>query len=436
MSGVLPSIQTPATISTLKRSKAVRKPSNSLSKPHSDSKPAISVASSKGESDMAHSSGSDPAQRAMVEDDNSDDCYPGNTDQQVSGLKRSGAHKRRTNFKHKIRFIRTLIAAMNELQAEQASESGSSSSSQEIAVNDPNWRDSLVWDLTGVLHLRRLLAMWAEGNVPASDIGLFLVKVLYQRDEHLDHRLTRMVELHESYTDIAVALMKHYQIRNMDDQPLWERMNLGDANLRPDVKTASVTESATISSTACSSPPTAISETTAVSTQESCRRMASSPVLDLPARWPFYVNGADLEDFFHNSEDGSDDEDYRYRKNDLSSMALSTAERQVKMGHTGPLPESMAAEIISSPDVSASQGTIDPDTTAANVGTLTGPEKAARISRFTEGSPYIGSSQARRSSRHRRRRPRPVFLVARFVFHLIARTRRNDVSPRRSRSMN
>ncbi|KAJ5532344.1 hypothetical protein N7494_008896 [Penicillium frequentans] len=91
-------------------------------------------------------------------------------------------------------------------------------------VGTPNrgWKDELTWDLDGVRALRELLTQWISLGVTASDIGAFLESVLYNRDEHLSGRLTQMVNTHETHTDIALDVLKHYQIRDDAGQPLWE----------------------------------------------------------------------------------------------------------------------------------------------------------------------------------------------------------------------
>ncbi|KAJ5810288.1 Lipopolysaccharide-modifying protein [Penicillium pulvis] len=91
-------------------------------------------------------------------------------------------------------------------------------------IGTPNrgWKDELTWDLDGVRALRELLTQWISLGVTASDIGAFLESVLYNRDEHLSGRLTRMVNDHETHTEIALDLLKHYQIRDDASQPLWE----------------------------------------------------------------------------------------------------------------------------------------------------------------------------------------------------------------------
>ncbi|KAJ5565037.1 hypothetical protein N7513_001279 [Penicillium frequentans] len=84
------------------------------------------------------------------------------------------------------------------------------------------WKDELTWDLDGVRALRELLTKWISLGVTASDIGSFLESVLYNRDEHLSGRLTQMVNNHETHTEIALDVLKHYQIRDDAGQPLWE----------------------------------------------------------------------------------------------------------------------------------------------------------------------------------------------------------------------
>ncbi|KAJ5892750.1 hypothetical protein N7504_009441 [Penicillium tannophilum] len=91
-----------------------------------------------------------------------------------------------------------------------------------VGTPSRGWKDELTWDLDGVRALRELLTQWISLGVTASDIGGFLESVLYNRDEHLSGRLTRMVNNHETHTEIALDLLKHYQIRDDAGQPLWD----------------------------------------------------------------------------------------------------------------------------------------------------------------------------------------------------------------------
>lgn len=210
-----------------------------------------------------------------------------------------------SNTQSQAQFLHTMIAALSELQAEQAGKAISESSNAPLCetttAEESDWRDTLTWNLNGVFHLRRLLELWAECKVPASDIGLFLTKVLYQRDEHLGNRLTQLVNLNESFTNIALGIMKHYQVRDSDDQPLWTMSNLGEVELRP----SGMPSLGPSSSTSIPTLTTRIAEPT--TTHESYQTANPSPV-DLPPRWPFYMRGADLEDFFlNNGPETSDD---------------------------------------------------------------------------------------------------------------------------------
>lgn len=185
---------------------------------------------------------------------------------------------------------------MNEIQAAQIKQVLPGSCNLPICqdvADVTNWEDRLVWDLNGVLYLRRLLASWAECKVPASDIGLFLVKILHGRDDHLDNRLTRMVNLNETYTNIALAILKHYQIRDEDDQPIWASLDLGESELRP--KTRPVSESSTVPTA-----PTATIVPINAPLADKASHMASASPDPMP-RWPFYLAGAELEDFFLNN---------------------------------------------------------------------------------------------------------------------------------------
>ena len=71
-------------------------------------------------------------------------------------------------------------------------------------------------------------------GVTASNIGQYLESVLYKRDDHLDGRLTQMVNTQRTYTCIALDLLKHYQIRDDEGKPLWNltTKELGDRYAR------------------------------------------------------------------------------------------------------------------------------------------------------------------------------------------------------------
>lgn len=254
----------------------------------------------------------------------------------------------------------TLIAAMTELQAEQAgkavSESKNASLYQDATAGEPDWRDTLVWDLNGVLHLRRLLVLWAECKVPASDIGLFLVKVLYERDEHLGNRLTRMVNLDESYSNVALGIMKHYQIRDSDDQPMWMTLDLGEVDLRPSGNSSA-------GSSRSISVPTLTTGYTGSETTRQSFHTASTSSVDLPPRWPFYMSGADLEDFFlNNGPETSDDELSRRAPDKVVSLRSpsSITKLQVVMASSNPVPEPIAGDMID-PDQSYSTSSVGID---------------------------------------------------------------------------
>ncbi|KAJ5632404.1 hypothetical protein N7490_008743 [Penicillium lividum] len=94
--------------------------------------------------------------------------------------------------------------------------------STQTPKRDRYWTDVVVWDLDDVRNLREILTMWVIMGVTASNIGEFLESVLYNRDEHLDSRLTQMTNNQEPHINIALALLKHYQIRDEENKPLWE----------------------------------------------------------------------------------------------------------------------------------------------------------------------------------------------------------------------
>ncbi|KAJ5273429.1 Lipopolysaccharide-modifying protein [Penicillium angulare] len=105
---------------------------------------------------------------------------------------------------------------------------------QETKKETDKWKDELIWDLNGVPSLRGILKQWVQLGVTISNIGQFLESVLYKRDDHLDGRLTQMVDTHRTYTCIALDILKHYQIRDDYGKPLWKytTIQLGDRYAR------------------------------------------------------------------------------------------------------------------------------------------------------------------------------------------------------------
>lgn len=96
-----------------------------------------------------------------------------------------------------------------------------------------HWHDALEWNLDRVGQLRDILRIWVEGDIPADEIGDFLVSCLYRRDGHLGHRLTRMVDERETNAHIARVLIDCFQIRDDDDEPLWTQIRPGNLQRRP-----------------------------------------------------------------------------------------------------------------------------------------------------------------------------------------------------------
>ncbi|KAJ5895205.1 hypothetical protein N7495_006896 [Penicillium taxi] len=92
--------------------------------------------------------------------------------------------------------------------------------------NRAHWEELLVWDLNSIQKLRELILIWVQAEVSASNIGEFLQQVLYRRDEHLNYRLTKMVDNGATHAEIAHTIMQHYQIRDHNDKPLWVDVKL------------------------------------------------------------------------------------------------------------------------------------------------------------------------------------------------------------------
>lgn len=97
---------------------------------------------------------------------------------------------------------------------------------------------SIVWTYSKVLILMQILRWWVEKKVPASQMGIFLVEVLYQTDAHMNNRVTRLVDSGETYGNVAKAVLQYYQIRDERFRPLWTKLLPGDPDLRPELEHA------------------------------------------------------------------------------------------------------------------------------------------------------------------------------------------------------
>lgn len=161
---------------------------------------------------------------------------PNNVSHEVRGLTLSAA-ARKTNI-----YIQAMENLLHKDDLENACVSSTSSDSTDadsfyttVSENDDNqpWQDAFDWNLDSVSQLRDMLRIWVEGNMPADEIGDFLTICLLNRDDHLDNRLTRMVNDRETYEHIAIVILEYLQVRDEDNNPLWTNLASGDIYRRP-----------------------------------------------------------------------------------------------------------------------------------------------------------------------------------------------------------
>ncbi|KAJ5631492.1 Lipopolysaccharide-modifying protein [Penicillium longicatenatum] len=233
------------------------------------------------------------------------------------------------------------------------------------------WKDELIWDLDGVRNLRDLLILWIDSGVTASNIGCFLENVLYDRDEHLDGRLTRMVNNHETHTQIALDLLKHYQARDEAGKPLWElkASQLGNEYSRSGQPSASSTPSTPSEPNEPSSKAGTKRlkitvplffrmlsksplepEPTQTSKRNSCYQVPAPKSLRTFKK-PYFMNNVEpIREIEEVSDGFSGKACWSFNISDDLTM-LTIAERRALMANTGALPPSFAAEIHDSTPV-------------------------------------------------------------------------------------
>jgi hypothetical protein len=229
----------------------------------------------------------------------------------------------------------------------------------------------LIWDLDGVRNLRELLTLWIDSGVTASNIGCFLENVLYDRDEHLDGRLTRMVNNHETHTQIALDLLKHYQVRDETGKPLWEpkASQLGNKHSRSGQPSTSSTPSTLNNPNepsdkartkrpkitvplffrTLSKPPSEPEPTQTPKRNPWYQVPAPKPLSTLQK--PYFMNEFEpIREIEEVSDEFSGKACWSFNISEDLTM-LTIAERRALMANTGALPPSFAAEIYDSTSV-------------------------------------------------------------------------------------
>ncbi|KAJ5708288.1 hypothetical protein N7488_008089 [Penicillium malachiteum] len=84
-----------------------------------------------------------------------------------------------------------------------------------------NWRDEVKWDLADMMSLCMALRHWVAMGVTASFIGEYLVNVLFNRDYHLENRITWMARANFPYVTIGLDILQFLQIRGEGGSPFW-----------------------------------------------------------------------------------------------------------------------------------------------------------------------------------------------------------------------
>ncbi|KAJ6084221.1 hypothetical protein N7486_011021 [Penicillium sp. IBT 16267x] len=241
-----------------------------------------------------------------------------------------------------------------------------------ICSPTPNrgWRDELTWDLDGVRTLRELLTLWIDLGVTASNIGEFLESVLYNRDEHLNGRLTRLVNNHETHAQIALDLLKHYQIRDDTAKPLWElkESQLGNEHSRSGQSSTPSSEPSEPSEPSSKSrpkrpkitfpsffrvsskPPSSEPEPNQTPKHDSWYQVPAPKPLRIYKK-PYFLNDVEqIREMEDVREELSGNACWSFNISEDLTM-LTIAERRALMANTGALPPSFAAEICDSAPV-------------------------------------------------------------------------------------
>ncbi|CAI7626894.1 unnamed protein product [Penicillium pancosmium] len=144
---------------------------------------------------------------------------------------------------------------------------------------------SIVWTYNKVLILMQILRWSVEKNVPASQMGIFLVEVLYRTDAHMNNRVTRLVDSGETYGNVAKAVLLYYQIRDEKNRPLWTKLLPGHPDLRPELVHAPLDDNNFSERHSKRYGISQIHEELVIFAPKPVRRV----------RWPFWPSDAELE---------------------------------------------------------------------------------------------------------------------------------------------
>ena len=191
----------------------------------------------------------------------------------------------------------------------------------------------IIWTYNKVLILMQILRAWIERDVPASQMGIFLVEILYQTDRHMNSRVTRLVECNETYENIAKSVAEYFQIRDEWHQPLWTKLISGDPDLRPGLE---FIHESTIEELSCSAL-----------LQKYAGNVLFAPKPLRYVHWPFFPSKEELRTTLSGKDSEDDDlnELNSHTDGDIPCYgAVKT--RTPALSQTGPHVVSMTAEII------------------------------------------------------------------------------------------
>ncbi|KAK5788703.1 hypothetical protein VI817_009661 [Penicillium citrinum] len=195
--------------------------------------------------------------------------------------------------------------------------------------------EPIVWTYNKVLLLMQIIRAWIERDVPASQMGIFFVEVLYQTDKHMNSRVTKLVDTNETYEKIAKTVVEFFQIRDEWLQPLWTELNPGDPDLRPGIEYSPepMTENSVTSDL--------------VHEYEGSLLFAPKPVRCV--HWPFFPSKEELQTTLNrkNSEEDSEEDDLNqvddHTDGDIPCYG-AVKKNTTTLSHTGPLPISSDLE--------------------------------------------------------------------------------------------
>lgn len=325
----------------LKRSGAIRKSTNPLFAQESISRPMI-----RNRSNTMPTTGRDRREVIYArEDGTSDSDQSIDFQKQVRRLKPSTLA--RTNIYVQAMENLRHNEDLNDLFEDSSSTSSSCSSPGNSGTdtdtytdsdNSQRWYDALEWDLERVGQLRDILRIWVEGDVPADEIGDFLVSCLYNSDDHLDNRVTRMVNNREPYAHIAHVLVEYLQIRDDENKPLWTQITPDDSIRRPGNYTGKEESG------------NEVYELHADNGEGSILYMLG-PQPVRPVRWPFFESDPGVDYFSFGALTNEEDSGSHYDACDdhleICDLArLGNAEHRVHVERDQNLTEAMTAELI------------------------------------------------------------------------------------------